>query len=179
MFVEDHDELFYLMMYNQALPMPARPAHEDLDEGVVRGGYLLEPATGDGPRVNLLGSGTILFEVMQAAATLREEGYSVAVYSITSYVELARDAERAEQASTADAEPAWLDTIFPEADVPIVAATDYVRALPRMIASWITGPFTALGTDGFGMSERRSDLRAHFKVDAASIADVARRLTAS
>jgi len=179
MFVEDHDELFYLMMYNEALHMPARPAHEDLDEGVVRGGYMLEPATGDGPRVNLLGSGTILFEVMQAAATLRAEGYSVAVYSITSYVELARDAERAEQAGTADAEPAWLDTIFPETNVPTVAVTDYVRALPRMIASWITGPFTALGTDGFGMSERRSDLRAHFKVDAASIADAARGLTAS
>jgi pyruvate dehydrogenase E1 component len=175
MFVEDHDELFYLMMYNEALPMPARPAHEDLDEGVVRGGYLLEPAAGDGPRVNLLGSGTILFEVIQAAETLREEGHSVAVYSITSYIELARDAERAEQA---DADPAWLDTIFPETDVPIVAATDYVRALPRMIASWINGPFMALGTDGFGMSERRSDLRAHFKVDAASIADVARKLTA-
>jgi pyruvate dehydrogenase E1 component len=63
--------------------------------------------------------------------------------------------------------------------VPIVAATDYVRALLRMIASWITAPFAALGTDGFGMSERRSDLRAHFKVDAASIADAARKLTAS
>ena len=179
MFVEDHDELFYLMMYNESLTMPARPAHKDLDEGVVRGGYLLEPIAGAGPRVNLLGSGTILFEVMQAAATLREEGYSVAVYSITSYVELARDAERAEQAGTADAEPAWLDTIFPETDVPTVAATDYVRALPRMIASWMPGAFMALGTDGFGMSERRSDLRAHFKVDAASIADVARKVSAS
>ena len=115
--------------------------------------------------------------MLQAAAILREEGYSVAVYSVTSYVELARDAERAEQVDAA--EPAWLDTIFPENDVPTVAATDYVRALPRMIASWINGPFTALGTDGFGMSERRSDLRAHFKVDAASIADAARKLTAS
>ena len=56
----------------------------------------------------------------------------MALYSITSYVELARDAERAEQAGTADAEPAWLDTIFPETNVPTVAATDYVRALPRM-----------------------------------------------
>ena len=177
--MEDHDELFYLMMYNEALAMPARPAHEDLDEGVVRGGYLLEPIVGDGPRVNLLGSGTILFEVMQAAATPREHGYSMAVYSITSYVELARDTERAEQAGTADAEPAWLDTIFPETDVPTVAATDYVRALPRMIASWMPGAFMALGTDGFGMSERRSDLRAHFKVDAASIADVARKVAAS
>ena len=103
----------------------------------------------------------------------------MAVYSITSYVELARDAERAEQSGASDADPAWLGTIFPETDVPIVAATDYVRALPRMIASWINGPFTALGTDGFGMSERRSDLRAHFKIDAASIADAARKLTAS
>ena len=154
--------------------MPARPDHDNLNEGVVRGGYLLDPAAGNGPRVNLLGSGTILFEVMQAAVTLRDEGYSVAVYSITSYVELARDAERAEQGDAAG--PAWLDTIFPENDVPTVAATDYVRTLPRMIASWINGPFTALGTDGFGMSERRSDLRAHFKVDAASIADAARKL---
>ena len=99
-------------------------------------------------------------------------------YSITSYVELARDAERAEQGGAA-ADPAWLDTIFPETDVPSVGATDYVRAVPRMIASWINGPFTALGTDGFGKSERRSALRAHFKVDAASIADAARRLASS
>ena len=146
---------------------------------MVTGGCLLEPAAGDRPRVNLFGSGSILFEVMQAAETLREEGYSAAVYSITSYVELARDAERAEQADATDAGPAWLETIFPETDVPIVAERDYVRALPRMIASWINGPFTALGTDGFGMSERRSDLRAHFEVAAASIADAARKMTAS
>ena len=115
---------------------------------------------------------------MQAAETLRQEGYAVAVYSITSYVELARDAERAEQADADDVEPAWLASLFPDTEVPIVAATDYVRALPRMITNWIAGPFTALGTDGFGMSERRSDLRAHFKIDAASIADAARKLTA-
>ena len=63
--------------------------------------------------------------------------------------------------------------------MPIVATTDYVRALLRMIASWINGPFMVLGNDGFGMSERRSDLRAHLKVDAASIADAARKMTAS
>ena len=78
MFVEDHDELFYLMMYNEALPMPARPDHGDLDEGVVRGGYLLEPAAGGGPRVNLLGSGTILFEVMQPGHTRKRATLSPA-----------------------------------------------------------------------------------------------------
>ena len=61
----------------------------------------------------------------------------------------------------------------------IVAASVYVRALPRMIANWINRPFTALGNDGFGMSKRRSDLIAHFKVDAASIADAARKMTSS
>ena len=177
MFIEDHDELFYLMMYNEARPMPPRPEHEDIEEGVVRGGYLLEPASGSGQRVNLLGSGTILFEVLEAASTLREEGSSVAVYSITSYVELARDAERAEQASgEAERASAWVSTLFNEPDVPIVAATDYVRALPRMISSWLPGRFVVLGTDGFGLSERREALRAHFKVDSASIADAARKL---
>jgi len=180
MFVEDHDELFYLMMYNEARPMPPRPERADIEEGVVRGGYLLEPASGSGQRVNLLGSGTILFEVLEAASTLREEGFSVAVYSITSYVELARDAERAEQASgEADRASAWVSTLFNEPDVPIVAATDYVRALPRMISSWLPGRFVALGTDGFGLSERREALRAHFKVDSASIADAARKLAGS
>ncbi len=74
--------------------MPPRPEREDVEEGVVRGGHLHGPAAGSGQRVNLLGSGTILFEVLEAASSLREEGFSVAVYSITSYVELARDAER-------------------------------------------------------------------------------------
>jgi pyruvate dehydrogenase E1 component len=180
MFIEDHDELFYLMMYNEARPMPPRPERADIEEGVVRGGYLLEPASGSGQRVNLLGSGTILFEVLEAASTLREEGFSVAVYSITSYVELARDAERAEQASgEAERASAWVSTLFDEPDVPIVAATDYVRALPRMISSWLPGRSVALGTDGFGFSERREALRAHFKVDSASIADAARKLTGS
>jgi pyruvate dehydrogenase E1 component len=180
MFIDDHDELFYLMMYNEARPMPPRPEREDVEEGVVRGGYLLEPAAGSGQRVNLLGSGTILFEVLEAASSLREEGFSVAVYSITSYVELARDAERAEQApGEAERASAWVNILFNEPDVPIVAATDYVRALPRMISSWLPGRFIALGTDGFGLSERREALRAHFKVDSASIADAARKLTGS
>jgi pyruvate dehydrogenase E1 component len=178
MFIEDHDELFYLMMYNEALPMPARPDLPDLDQGVTRGGYLLEEADGDGPRINLLGSGTILFEVQKAAEQLRSEGYAVAVYSITSFIELARDAERTEIASRtlSDVQTSWLSRLFAEPGIPALAVTDYMTALPRMIASWMPGPYTALGTDGFGMSERREDLRAHFRVDAASIAETARSL---
>lgn len=178
MFIEDHDELFYLMMYNEALPMPARPDLPDLDQGVTRGGYLLEEADGDGPRINLLGSGTILFEVQKAAEQLRSEGFAVAVYSITSFIELARDAERTEIASRmqSDVQASWLSGLFAEPGIPALAVTDYMTALPRMIASWMPGPYTALGTDGFGMSERREDLRAHFRVDAASIAETARSL---
>jgi pyruvate dehydrogenase E1 component len=172
MFIEDHNELFYLMMYNQALPQPPKPDLPGLEEGVTRGGYLLEAPSGDGPRVNLLGSGTILSEVLQAASVLREEGMSVAVFSITSFIELARDAESAEEAG----EPAssWLAQLFGADAAPCIAATDYVRALPRMIASWVPGSFVALGTDGFGLSERREVLRRHFRVDAAAIAEAAR-----
>jgi len=70
-------------------------------------------------------------------------------------------------------------TLFDEPDVPIVAATDYVRALSRMISSWLSGRFVALGTDDFGLSERREALRARLKVDSASITDAARKLTGS
>jgi pyruvate dehydrogenase E1 component len=172
MFIEDHDELFYLMMYNEALPMPPRPELPDLEEGVIRGGYCLEAAVGEGPRINLLGSGTILFEVIEAASRLRQEGFAVAVYSITSYIELARDAERASYSNGTS----WLSHLFSEPSVPTIAASDYVRTLPRMIASWVPGPMVALGTDGFGMSERREALRAHFRIDAQAIAEAARSL---
>ena len=159
-------------MYNEALPMPSRPELPDLEEGVIRGGYCLESAVGEGPRINLLGSGTILFEVIEAASRLRQEGFAVAVYSITSYIELARDAEQAENSKAAS----WLSQLFDEPHVPTVAASDYVRTLPRMIASWVPGPLVALGTDGFGMSERREALRAHFRIDAHAIAETARSL---
>ncbi|MDG2460777.1 MAG: pyruvate dehydrogenase (acetyl-transferring), homodimeric type [Luminiphilus sp.] len=179
MFIEDHDELFYLMMYNEALPMPARPELPDLDVGVTRGGYLLEPAAKNGARINLLGSGTILFEVQRAAEQLRSQGYAVAVYSITSYVELARDAERAEIASrtaAGEGEASWISQLFDDPNVPTLAVTDYMTALPRMIASWMPGPYTALGANGFGLSERREELRAYFKIDATSIVETARSL---
>ena len=103
---------------------------------------------------------------------MRQEGFDVAVYSITSYIELARDAERASQSNGTS----WLSHLFDETSVPTVAASDYVRTLPRMIASWVPGPMVALGTDGFGMSERREALRAHFQIDAHAIAEAARSL---
>ena len=101
MFIEDKNELFYLMMYNEALPMPPCPDRSDLKEGIIRGGYLLEHPSGDDPRINLLGSGTIRFEVLSAASLLRDQGLSTAVYSITSFIELARDAEVSEQSTLA------------------------------------------------------------------------------
>ncbi len=177
MFVEGHDELFYIMMYNEALPMPSRPNISNLEEGIIRGGYLLNTPFGNGQRLNLLGSGTILFEVLEAASQLQDEGFSVAGYSITSYIELARDAESAER-SNLNGKPtdSWISELFDEPNVPSIAVTDYVRTLPRMIASWMPGDFIALGTDGFGLSERREVLRSHFEIDARSIVNTARKL---
>ena len=167
MFVEQHNELYYLMLYNQNSAMPARP-DAATDDAIIRGGYVFAPAEGGGRRINLLGSGSIMFEVLQAAERMREQGYAVAVYSITSYVELARECERLEREGES-LQTAWLSELFGEAPVPTVAASDYVAALPRMIASWLPGPLRVLGTDGFGLSERRDVLRRHFGVDAESI----------
>lgn len=181
MFVEQHDELFYLMLYNQVMPVPARPECAT-EAAIVRGGYCLKEPEGKGARINLLGSGAIISEVLTAAERLSAQGFAVAVYSITSYVELARDAEIYEQLlrdgsessnepvnSTSDIALPWVLELLGGEAVPTVATSDYVSALPRMIASWVKGAYAVLGTDGFGLSESRADLRAHFGVDAESI----------
>lgn len=182
MFVEQHDEFYYLMLYNQNQTVPARP-ESATEDAIVRGGYCLEPMSGAGPAVHLLGSGAILSEVLTAAAELRQGGYAVAVFSITSYIELAREAERWERNETHDptapgASKPWVCELLGSKAVPTVAASDYVCALPRMIASWVEGPYAVLGTDGFGLSETRARLREHFGVDAATIVRTAKRLAA-
>ena len=182
MFIEQHDEFYYLMLYNQNQTVPARP-ESATEDAIVRGGYCLEPMAGTGPAVHLLGSGAILSEVLTAAAELRQDGYAVAVFSITSYIELAREAERWERRETHDSaslevSKPWVCELLGSKAVPTVAASDYVCALPRMIASWVAGPYAVLGTDGFGLSETRGRLREHFGVDAATIVRTAKRLAA-
>jgi pyruvate dehydrogenase E1 component len=120
------------------------------------------------PCVRLLGSGAILNEVIAAAELLAADwGVASEIWSVTSYSELARQAAAAERDglfTSQDAPPSYLAQCLPGA-TPIVAASDYVRAYPQMIACYLSAPMTVLGTDGFGRSDTRGALRRFFEVD--------------
>jgi pyruvate dehydrogenase E1 component len=160
------DEFYYVTVMNENYAQPSLP--EGATDAIVRGMYRLG-AYGDGAaKVRLLGSGTILREVIAAAQMLATE-WSVAseVFSVTSFSELAREAREAERWNrlhpTQAPRRSHVETLLAGND-PIVAATDYVRAYPQLVASYLRAPFTALGTDGFGRSDTRAALRRFFEV---------------
>ena len=120
-----------------------------------------------------MGSGAILTEVVKAAELLAGEGVVVDVFSITSWSELARDGLAGEQAALRGepAAPSFIARQLANSGGPLVAATDYVRALPESVRAYLPAgrPYLTLGTDGFGRSDTRAALRQFFGVDAASI----------
>jgi pyruvate dehydrogenase E1 component len=134
------------------------------------------------PRVQLLGSGTILREALAAAAILeREHDVAAAVWSVTSFTELRRDGlecERWNREHPDHPRKSWVEQCLASAGGPVVAASDYVRAVADLIRAWVPGKYVVLGTDGFGRSDTRSALRRFFGVDAQSIAQAAVRATA-
>lgn len=174
---EKRDEFFYITMMNENYAQPSLPA--GTNDGILRGLYHLssheakgEPHRPHTPRARLLGSGTILREVIAAAAILaRDYGIASDVYSATSFTELAREAAEVERRNrfTPDApEQSHLETLLP-GDAPVIAASDYVRAYAQQIAPFIRAPLRILGTDGFGRSANRKALRRFFEVDRQHI----------
>jgi pyruvate dehydrogenase E1 component len=151
--------------------------HGDLLQGCYHFGHW--PAQGDvagnAPtrQVTLLGSGAILTEAIKAAGQLAAQGVSVDVFSVTSWSELAREGMACQQVTIADtsAPLPFITRQLQQSAGPIIAATDYVRAVPEAIRAYLPEGrrYTTLGTDGFGRSDTRAALRAFFKVDAASI----------
>ncbi|PWK57274.1 alpha-ketoglutarate dehydrogenase [Aminobacter sp. AP02] len=174
MMEQGKDEFYYITAMNENYAQPSMPAGVEAD--IIKGLYRLvshKPKKSVG-LVRLLGSGTILPQVIEAAQMLAND-WSVAseVWSATSFSELSRDAREAERHNRYNplAEPvvSHLAGCLP-GKAPIVAATDYVRAYPQLIASYVEAPFTALGTDGFGRSDTRTALRDFFEVDHRHIA---------
>ena len=169
MMEQGKDEFYYITAMNENYNQPSKP--EMAEAGIVKGLYLFA-SYGSKERsrfVRLLGSGAILPEVVEAAKMLDAEwDVATEVWSATSYSELARDAREAERRNRLNPleEPvvSHLGACLP-GRAPIVAASDYVRAYPQMIASYVDARFTALGTDGFGRSDTRQALRAFFEVD--------------
>jgi pyruvate dehydrogenase E1 component len=164
MLVEQQDVFYYVTLMNESYPQPTIPeeVHADILRGCYRLGLYPAAAVCTG-QVTLMGSGAILTEVVKAAHQLAETGINVEVYSVTSWSELARDGE-------------FVARQLARGTGPIVAATDYVRAVPESIRAFLpqARPYVSLGTDGFGRSDTRAALREFFGVDAASIARAAR-----
>ncbi|HUZ20933.1 MAG TPA: pyruvate dehydrogenase (acetyl-transferring), homodimeric type [Acidimicrobiales bacterium] len=182
------DVMYYVTLYNENYPMPALPEGEDAErirEGAVRGLYRFAAPAEVAARAELLGAGaprraTILFSgsAWSAAAEAREilaRDWNVAAetWSVTSYKSLREDALEVERwnrlhPGTTPREP-YVSRALGEAAGPIVAVTDFMKAVPDQIARYVPAPFTPLGTDGFGRSDTREALRRHFEVDAAHI----------
>ncbi|MCG9057690.1 pyruvate dehydrogenase (acetyl-transferring), homodimeric type [Laribacter hongkongensis] len=166
MYVDQEDVFFYITLMNENYRHRALPAGSE--QGVLKGLYCLQPA--DGADVQLLGSGTILNEVLAAADLLRDDfGLQANVWSATSFNLLARDGRAAERHNrlhpTAAPQQGWVEQQLAGQQGPFIAATDYIRAYAEQIREWVPGRYTVLGTDGFGRSDSRANLRRHFEVD--------------
>jgi len=168
------DVFYYITVMNENYAHPALPAGAESD--VIKGMYRFatRPVDGAAATVRLIGSGAILREVI-AAAELLASDWRVAseIYSVTSFSELGRDAREVERwnrlhpASTP--KRSHVESLLDGA-LPVVAATDYVRAYPQLIAPFVSGRYVTLGTDGFGRSDTRAALRRFFEVDRAHVA---------
>ncbi len=166
MLVEQQDIFYYVTLMNENYANPDLP--EGAAKGVLRGGYKFGSyGPAGGQRVTLLGSGAIFTEVIQAAQQLADKGIGADVYSITSWSELARDG----MAHECDGDEPYLAHLLEGSSGPILAATDYVRAVPESVRAYLPKGrgYRTLGTDGFGRSDTRAVLRSFFQVDAHSI----------
>jgi pyruvate dehydrogenase E1 component len=172
MYVEQQNIFYYLSVMNENYIQPPLPA--GAEEGILKGAYLLRPGGKPKTRVTLLGSGTILREVL-AAADILEKDYKVAadVYSVTSFSELRREALLVERGNMLhperDAAKPYVEKLFGRMRTT-VAATDNMRTVPDQIRQWVGGKYVTLGTDGFGRSDGRAALRGHFEVDRRYVA---------
>lgn len=171
MVAEQEDVFFYITVENENYPQPALP--EGAAEGILRGMHRVR--RGESPKVRLLGAGAILNEVLAGADLLRDDfGVEADVWSVTSFTELRREGistDRRNMLHPGD-EPdrCWIEECLPADQGPVVAATDYMKALPDGIRPWVKDTYRALGTDGFGRSDWRKDLRAFFEVDRHHVA---------
>ena len=174
MMVEQQDVFYYVTLMNENYSQPNLP--KDVREDIIRGTYLFDVyrAKHETAQATLLGSGAILTEVIKAAQELCAQGITTSVYSVTSWSELARDGLACEQAALAGAQETGVPFIYQQlakSQGPIIAATDYVRAVPETVRAYVPSNrrFMTLGTDGFGRSDTRAALRAFFGVDAQTI----------
>ena len=168
MFAEGEDVFYYITLHNENYPHPEIP--EGVEEGIDRGMYLLQEGEGEGPRVQLMGSGTILREAIEAARLLAEDfGVQADVWSVLGVNQLHREGLIAEtwnrKHPEKEARKSYIEEQLAEHDGPVIISTDYVQAYGEQLRRFIKRPLTVLGTDGYGRSDSREVLRSFFQVD--------------
>ena len=170
MMEECKNEFYYITVGNEKYANPKAP--KNIQKQIIQGGYLFEKNDGE-TNINLLGSGPILRESIEAAKILKEEfNIGSHVYSITSFTELSKQAREVERSNRLTAiekkEKSFVQKLINNED-PIIASSDYTRAYPQLISSYLSNSFVALGTDGFGRSDTRENLRKFFEIDKLQI----------
>jgi len=176
MYEEGESVFYYITLMNENYSMPPMPKGKGIKEGIIKGLYKLQAAEKPNAklRAQLFGSGTILNEVLKAQQILAEKyGVQADVWSATSYKELYMDAQDCERWNVLHPgqkeRVPYVKESLKDAPGPVIAASDYVKALPETISRWIPNEYICLGTDGFGRSDNRAALRNFFEVDAKHI----------
>jgi pyruvate dehydrogenase E1 component len=168
MYAEQENIFYYIACMNENYTHPAMPA--GAEAGILKGMYLLQTGGRGKVRVNLMGAGTILREVLAAAEILQKE-YDIPadVFSVPSFTELRREALDVERSNLLHPEaapkPTYVQTCLGDRTGPFIAATDYMKIVADQVRQWVPGRYVVLGTDGFGRSDTRAALRQHFEVN--------------
>ena len=162
------DVYYYITLMNEHYTHPEMP--KDSSEGILRGMYSFSKSKAKGPKVQLMGSGVILREVIAAGELLEKDwGVSADVWSVTSFTELRREGIDAERQNLLNPEAksrlSYVAQCLENAEGPVVASTDYMRSFADQIQNFVPQRFVALGTDGYGRSDSREALRSFFEVD--------------
>jgi pyruvate dehydrogenase E1 component len=165
--------MYYLTVYNEPFNQPAEPEGLDV-QGLLAGLYRYAPGQGDGPKAQVLASGVAVPWALRAQELLANDwGVSADVWSVTSWTELRRQADQVAEHNLLhpEEEPQtpFVTEKLKDAAGPVVAVSDWMRAVPDLIAPYVPGGMATLGTDGFGLSDTRPALRRHFHVDAESV----------
>jgi pyruvate dehydrogenase E1 component len=173
MMVDQEDVFFYITLMNENYSHPG--LREGTEEGILKGMYPLRTGEGSGPRVQLLGSGTILREVLAGADLLEEDfGVTADVWSVTSFTELRREGMAVDRWNmlhpTEEPRVPWVRRSLAGREGPVIASTDFIRTFADGIRPFVDRPYRVLGTDGFGRSDYRRKLRRFFEVDRHYVA---------
>ncbi|WP_159517401.1 pyruvate dehydrogenase (acetyl-transferring), homodimeric type [Sunxiuqinia indica] len=173
MYEDGEDIFYYISIMNEKYKMPSMPSRKGIEQEIINGMYKFKSSQKNEHNLHLLGSGSILNETLKAAEILKKD-YNIypEIWSVTSYKKLYDDAIESDRLSRVQGKnkKTYIEKSVGEKEGIFIAATDYVKALPLAVSKWFPGSFDALGTDGYGFSEHREELREFFEVSAEHIA---------